>query len=660
MFRRLRDSKIGVRLAVVLAGTTLLAVLVTTIVNLWLAKDMSDDALAQNLTGLRTQLVNALDAEADRALSMASTVADSTPVQEALAARDRARLAEFYVPRFGDMKREHGVRQFQFHLAPAISFLRVHKPEKFGDDLSSFRHTVVEVNTSGQPISGLERGVAGLGMRGVVPVLHNGSQVGSVEFGLSFGQPFFDEFTTLSSAYAGLYVFREDGVELFATTFPEDISFDTETLRGAALEETPTILSDLSVAGVPHAAMLAPIADFSGNVIGVAVLGYDRSGLETALGNARMISVLIGLGALMLALLVAWLMNRSIAKPIGSITSVMRRLAAGETTVEIPAYDRRDEVGEMAEAVQVFKDNAIERARLEDEQKAAEKRAEEEKRQAMHALADKFDREIGAIVETVSQQSALLVKNAEALAVAVRETETQGASASSGADQTSANVQTVASATEELSAGIREVNVQVTAAAERLRSTAEGAKGAEAQMEELLQAVAQIDEVAVQIGDVAEQTNLLALNATIEAARAGDAGKGFAVVANEVKSLANQTRKMTESIAAQSEAVKDASRKAVETTGAIVRDIDALNNATAAIAASMEQQTTATGEISRSAQEAAQGTELVSQNLARVQSTTETTAKTSESGSQAASQLAGQSEELDTAVEAFLSKLRAA
>ena len=382
MLKGVQIRRIGFKLASALAMTAILAVGVTTTANLWIAADMSDDALEQKLSSLQAQLIDAIDAEAKRALSMATTVAETTAVKEAFAARDRERLAADFVPQFPKMKEEHGARQFQFHLAPATSFLRVHKPEKFGDDLSSFRFTVVEVNTSGRPVSGLERGVAGLGMRGVVPVTHNGAQIGSVEFGLSFGQAFFDDFTEKASARAALYVLRDEAVEVFATTFPESVAFDEEVLRAAAGADRPAILPNIQVEGVAHTTLLAPIEDFSGRVIGVAAIGFDRSAIDAALSSGQLISLAIGLAVLMGALAVAWVMNRSIAKPISVTTAVMRQLAAGDTTVEIPGRNRRDELGEMAEAVQVFKDSAIEKLQLEEEQRAADVRSTEEKRQA--------------------------------------------------------------------------------------------------------------------------------------------------------------------------------------------------------------------------------------------------------------------------------------
>jgi methyl-accepting chemotaxis protein len=365
-------------------------------------------------------------------------------------------------------------------------------------------------------------------------------------------------------------------------------------------------------------------------------------------------------GALALAAGLIFVVVRTVTTPIKAITQTMRNLADGDTSVAIPGAARRDEIGDMAGAVQVFKDNALDKERLEAEQKEAEKRAEAEKRQAMQELADRFDQEVGGIVEMVSSAATELQATSQQLSAAVEETEAQTSAAASGANQASGSVQTVASAAEELSAAIQEVNQQVSGAAGKLQSTAQGARGAQEQMDELLKAVGQIDEVVGQISDVAEQTNLLALNATIEAARAGDAGKGFAVVANEVKSLANQTRQMTDNIASQLSAVKQASQSAVDGSRAIVSEVESINETTGSIAASVEQQTATTSEISRSAQEAAKGTDSVSGNLSSVTEAAGHTAQASGSVSQAADDLARQAESLKSAVQSFLQEVRAA
>ena len=347
-------------------------------------------------------------------------------------------------------------------------------------------------------------------------------------------------------------------------------------------------------------------------------------------------------------------------RPLRRLSDTVRRLSDGDLDAEVTAVQTNDEVGQISSAVQVLKDNAIDAERLRREQADAERRSEEEKRQAMRDLADRFEREIGGVVNMVGSAATELQGTSRQLSSAVEATESETSTAATGANQAAGSVQTMASASEELSAAIQEVNTQVANAAGQLRNTAEGARDAETQMDDLIKAVSQIDQVVEQISDVAEQTNLLALNATIEAARAGDAGKGFAVVANEVKSLANQTRQMTDNIAQQLTAVKQASRNAVEGSRKIVGEVETINQTTGAIAASVEQQTATTAEISRSAQEAAKGTEAVSGSLASVTSAAGDTATASDSVAKAADNLTRQAQGLKTAVDTFLSEVRAA
>jgi methyl-accepting chemotaxis protein len=347
-------------------------------------------------------------------------------------------------------------------------------------------------------------------------------------------------------------------------------------------------------------------------------------------------------------------------RPLRRLSDTVRRLSDGDLDAEVTAVQTNDEVGQISSAVQVLKDNAIDADRLRREQADAERRSEEEKRRAMQELADRFEREIGGVVNMVGSAATELQGTSRQLSSAVDATESETSTAATGANQAAGSVQTMASASEELSAAIQEVNTQVANAAGQLQNTAEGARDAETQMDDLINAVGQIDQVVEQISDVAEQTNLLALNATIEAARAGDAGKGFAVVANEVKSLANQTRQMTDNIAQQLTAVKQASRNAVDGSRKIVGEVETINQTTGAIAASVEQQTATTAEISRSAQEAAKGTEAVSGSLASVKSAAGDTASASDSVAQAADNLTRQAQGLKTAVDTFLSEVRAA
>ncbi|MBM3539531.1 MAG: HAMP domain-containing protein [Alphaproteobacteria bacterium] len=382
------------------------------------------------------------------------------------------------------------------------------------------------------------------------------------------------------------------------------------------------------------------------------VLG-DIGFLQTALW------VLLGIG-LALAGAIALLTARAIVNPIAGMTGAMQKLAGGDKTVEIPAKTRTDEIGTMAAAVQVFKDNMIEAERLRGEQEAMKKRAEAEQRAAMHKLADEFEASVKGVVQTVASSSTQLQSTAQSMSATAEETSRQATAVAAASEQASTNVQTVASAAEELSSSIAEISRQVSESTKIAGSAAEEASRTNVQIKGLAEAAQKIGDVVKLISDIAAQTNLLALNATIEAARAGEAGKGFAVVASEVKSLATQTAKATEEISAKVAEMQTATGQSVQAIDGITGTIGRINEIATTIAAAVEEQGAATQEIARNVQQASAGTTEVSSNIGGVTQAASETGAAATQVLSASGELSKQSETLGSQVDAFIARIRAA
>ena len=351
---------------------------------------------------------------------------------------------------------------------------------------------------------------------------------------------------------------------------------------------------------------------------------------------------------------------RGITQPVAAMTSAMEELAGGNLEIDIPAQDRSDEIGEMAQAVQVFKENALKVKEMQDEQEAAELRAQEEKAAAMHDMADQFENTVGGVVEAVASASTEMRSSATAMSATAEQTSQQSTAVAAASEEASANVQTVASAAEELSSSIDEITNQVSRSSQVSSSAKEGAESAEHTIQGLADSVQKIGEVVDLITDIAEQTNLLALNATIESARAGEAGKGFAVVANEVKNLASQTSKATEEISRQIGEVQAATTSSVGAVQDVTKTIIELNEIATAISAAVEQQGAATQEIARNVEQAAAGTQEVNSNIAGVTTAAGETGSAAGEIASAANNLNEHSETLKTEVEKFLTQVRAA
>ena len=452
--------------------------------------------------------------------------------------------------------------------------------------------------------------------------------------------------TEVKQALAGLDppldAYARSAAALVIAAFQNTAGVDAQ-LAGfvQAFEELETAMEEAS-SGIEAAAEAAHEA---GDALAARTMMLNRIAIGCTL------LLILGLCAFLFA---------GIMRPLGAMTLAMNGLASGNRAVAIPGTGRVDEIGLMARAVQVFKDNAIEMDRLREEQDRQRQTAELTRREAMMELADRLDREVQHIVETVSAAARETEDAAQTVAASVEQTNTQSTAVAAAAEQATANVASVAAATEQLSASFGEVAQQVARAAGMTRGASASATKTNALVNDLAVVAQRIGEVVKLIGAIAGQTNLLALNATIEAARAGEAGKGFAVVASEVKSLATQTAKATDDISAQIASMQSATAQAVSAVQDIsktVQEIDIISNS---IAAAVEEQSAATSEITRNVQQAATGTQDVSHNILGVNQAAGNAGSAASIALNAAGGLRSQSDLLSSAVQGFLDRVRAA
>jgi len=432
---------------------------------------------------------------------------------------------------------------------------------------------------------------------------------------------------------------------------------ETETVK-AALAGDIGVRVTPDYRGVPVVSAYKPF-EFAGTRWAL-LAEADTAEVRAPVDSMRNQMLLIGVTLLLVTAAVGTFLSRGISRQISQMTETMRALAGGDLAVEVGGTTRSDEIGDMARAVSVFKDNAIKSKELEAAAAEADRQAQEDKRQAMHELADRLDSAVGGVVDAVGAASDELQGTAKSMSSTAEQTSQQAAAVAAASEEASTNVQTVASAAEEMSSSVDEIRRQVGQSTEIAGRAVQEAQRTNATVQGLAEAAEKIGEVVNLISAIAEQTNLLALNATIEAARAGEAGKGFAVVASEVKSLANQTATATEQIATQIGSMQSVTGEAVDGIGAIGGTIEKINEITTTIAAAVEQQGAATQEIARNVQEASKGTGEVSSNIAGVSQAASASGASAKQVLDATGKLNEESQNLRTEVEKFLQQIRAA
>ncbi|MEL6060067.1 MULTISPECIES: methyl-accepting chemotaxis protein [unclassified Methylobacterium] len=397
------------------------------------------------------------------------------------------------------------------------------------------------------------------------------------------------------------------------------------------------------------------------------VLGYrqarafEQTAMADSVGDASRIAVIVAVAvAAVLTLGIVWFILRRVAAPIARMTRAMEQLAENDLAVAVPSDARGDEIGAMAGALRVFKDNMLRSQAMEAEAAQLRAQADEQRRTVMREMAQSFEASVGAIVGTVTTAAVELRGSADQMSRVAGETANQSTSVAGAAEQAQSNVRMIAAAADQLGTSVQEIGRQ----AEKTAAMANGAAADAAQTTGLVQALngaaEQIGDVVRMIAKIAAQTNLLALNAAIEAARAGEAGRGFAVVAAEVKVLAGQTKQATDAITRHVDVIQGSTASAVAAITGITTRIEDMSRAAASIAAAVEEQGAATQEIVHNITQAAQGTGEVSTHIAGVAGTAEKAGTTADTVLTAASALSRDAERLGAEVARFLQTIRAA
>ncbi|OAN53956.1 chemotaxis protein [Paramagnetospirillum marisnigri] len=611
MFENLR---LGAKLMLAMGAAIVVVALLLTISNLRAMDDVIGQAERAELEGHFKAVADRITLQSRMAESLASLTASIPAVQDKFASGDRGALTAMLQPGWGAMAQGFGAEQFQFHAPPATSFLRLHKPEKFGDDLSSFRRTVVLANESRKPTRGLEGGVAGLGIRGVVPVSDRGRHVGTVEFGLTFGQGFFDAFKAERNVDIAMYLMEDGKPVTFASTMGKTPLFDTAALA-KAFAGTAQIMH-VNVPEGPRAVYAADIADFSGKRIGVIELSMDRGRYVASMADARNTALLVAILALALGLGLAIAAARHLTARISRLSESVERVASGDLAQPVVGGGG-DEIGQLALAVESM------RARLHN--LVAQVRS--------HALAA-----IGSIHEIDGA--------------------VEGQAATSS--EMSASVAEITSTMEELSASSTQISEHSKSVVDIANQTWEQSKrGAEA-MDLVLSKMAdiqhdngnslseilelgtrskEISKVMSIINAIADQTKLIAFNAALEAASAGEAGRRFGVVAAEIRRLADSVTDSTGEIETKVSQIQDSISRLIITSekgGTSISDgmaatsntasllggmVDAARQTTSAaqqISLSTQQQKTASNQVVVALREIVAASSHTAQSLARI------------------------------------------
>jgi len=638
----IKNLKISTRLQLGFTVVLVLALaMVVPVVNIKI-NDIVYEAEANELKSLYKSAMAEIESEGRLAQAMSYIIASNKEMILAMSEGRRDDLAARTVPLFKNLKKEFAVRQFQFHLPPATSFLRAHKAQKFGDDLSSFRKTILATNSTKKPIKGLEKGVAGLGIRGINPIFIDGKHIGSIEFGMSFGQAFFDNFKEKYGVDIALHIKRDNSFKPFGATLKTASNEKKVLLNNQELnyimQGNDTVVQS-TFADTPYAVYGKSVTDFSGNPIGVMEIALNSSHYVSAIASARNMTLLIGLLALVIGSGIAYFISKTIVNPINSAVNAMNDIAEGEGDLTKRLEENgKDEIAQMGKAFNLFSEK------------------------------------VRQMVIQVTGSTSQLAAAAEEMSVITNET-------NQGVQKQQAETEMVATAMNEMTATVQEVARHATEASDAAQSADNEARDG---MSVVQQTVSSINLLASEIQSatevinkletdsdnigtvldvirgIAEQTNLLALNAAIEAARAGEQGRGFAVVADEVRTLASRTQESTQEIQTMIESLQSGSRNAVKAMEVSQeqsqKSVTQATDAQGSLGAITEAVTTISNmnlQIANAAKEQSSVSEEINQNVVNISQVVERTAEGAQQTQTASHELANLANDLQRLVEQF-------
>jgi methyl-accepting chemotaxis protein len=652
----LRFKSVSMRITVAISLVAAACCAVLALFGLWRQETTANLALEGELRLSYLNMIRVLESQARTSLAIGKSLATMPEVKAAIKARDRTAIIDLLKDTLEDIK-PIGFEILAVHVPPSTVLARIQAPESFGDTLSTRRKMVMDAFATGKGTMGIEPGSQSLNAYGTAPVMDGKDIVGLIEVGVPLNNHFLDVMKQRFNVEVVIHQLNENGDHVLAET-SKTAAPSPKILEGAM--DGQIIYQTGEMNGHPTLTVFGSFKNYSGQPIAVFELTKDSSTYRDLAHRSAFLLAGVSAAAILLAGFIAFGLGRGMAKPILALQSAMGRIMSGQHDIDVPGTQRDDEIGSMAKAVEVFKENLAETGRLRTIQEQQRLDSERDRKETLHALATKFEDSVGNVVDVVGSAASELQITARSMAKTAEDATQKTANVASASEEASRNSQAVASAIEELNASIHQISLQVNQSAKIASAASTQASNTNAEVLGLADAAKKIGDVVRLISEIAAQTNLLALNATIEAARAGDAGKGFAVVASEVKALASQTSKATDEISAQITAIQTATQSSVEAIAGITNTISQVNEIANSIAAAVEQQGAATKEIASNVTQAARGTGEVSANISDVDKAARDTGTAAGKVVESATELSRSGNLLKEQVDLFLRDVRAA